>query len=202
MTARTRRTLFHVLLLLCFLTGVYFKQFDIWHAEPFALIAFAGTIGILVDYAVRIRKASILWLIPALLATELIATLTSKAGLPAIADVLYVPGGLLFLVYGILFVRSGLQNRKAGQGISFKLIGLGVMTAAITAWEVITYFPYEFDKSHLGWRILYLAVFAWLLMIDLSTNFRDKPELKYEKDILRLSLLVIAAMYFDRFIFQ
>lgn len=202
MTPQVRRTVFHLLLLICFLLGVVFKQFSIFYPEPFVLIAFAGTIGILVDYAVKISKESILWLIPALLATELIATLTSKAGLPSIASVLYVPGALLFLVYGILFIRSGIRNRKADPGIPIKFTVLGLLTSGITGWEAITYFPYDYDWSHIGWRILYLSVFGWLIFIDLSTKWADKPQLKYEKDILRLSQLVIAAMYFDRFIFQ
>jgi len=62
--------------------------------------------------------------------------------------------------------------------------------------------PESFNYFHIGWRILYLAVFAWLLFIDLTTNFRKFPSLRYEGEIVHVSHVVIAFIYFDRFIFQ
>lgn len=199
---RTKRTLFHLFLLISFGLGFYFKQYDVFYPEPFALVAFCGVLGILIDYISKIRKASILWLIPALFGAELLGVLISKAGFPMVANILYVPGGLLFLIYGVLFIWRGIQHKNEGQKITFKFVVLGLLIIPITAWEVITYFPEQFEKSLLPWRILYLAGFTWMILIDLTTNFNDKPEMKVEKDILRYSMLVMAGMYFDRFIFQ
>ncbi len=196
------RTLFHLGLVLSFLTGVVFKQFDIWHSLPFVFIAFAGALSILIEYTLRIRKESILWLIPAFLSVELLATIVSKAGLPDIAFVLYIPGALTFLVYGVLFIRAGIVKRNEGKGIMVKFLGLGILAGGLSAWEAITYAPDRFNYFHIGWRTLFLVVFAWLLLVDMTTNFRKYPRLKIEGEIVRISLLVIAWMYFDRFIFQ
>lgn len=202
LTPSARRTLYHLFLATCFGLGVYFNQYDVFYPEPFILMAFAGAIGILVEYALRVRSESPMWVIPALLAVELTASLVSKAGFSGLAFALYIPGALLFLVYGILFIRSAIRNRSAGMGIFPKFLVLGISSAFISAWELVTYFPFTFDKSHLGWRILYLFVMAWLLLVDFTTRLDQLPGMKVEKQILRISLLVISAMYFERFIFQ
>ncbi len=199
---QAKRTFFHVFLALSFFTGIYFKQFDIFYPEPFVFLAFAGVLGILFDYTWKIRKESNLWLIPALFACELLGVLISKAGFTIAADVLYVPGAMLFLVYGILFISKGIKYKHEGQGITFKFVVLGLLIIPLSGWELITYFPHDFEKSLLVWRIVYLAGFAWLILIDLTTNLGKEPKLKVEKDILRYSMLVLAGMYFDRFIFQ
>lgn len=201
-SVKTKRTLFHLLLTLSFFIGIYFKQYSIFYPEPFVFLAFAGVLAILGDYAWRIRKESIMWLIPTLLGIELLGTLVSKAGLQDIATPLYVLGASLFLVYGILFIRKGILSRGEQQGLSWKFIILGLLIMPISGWELITYFPQDFEKSLLSWRILYLVGFAWLIFIDLTTNLKDKPGFKVERVILRYSLLVMAGMYFDRFIFQ
>ncbi len=197
-----KRTAFHLFLTLSFFTGVYFKQFDIWYPEPFVFIAFAGVLAILIDYTFKIRKQSILWLIPALLFCELLAVLVSKAGFATVAQVLYVPGGLLFLVYGILFIARGIKYKDRKQGIPIKFVVLGLLMIPLTAWEVITYFPQQFEKALLELRIVYLVAFAWLIFIDWTTNLKKENGMGVEKDILRYSMLVLAGMYFDRFIFQ
>ena len=199
---KVKRTAFHLFLALSFFTGIYFKQFDIFYPEPFVFIAFCGVLGILIDYIVKIRKQSILWLIPALFVCELLGVLVSKAGFGMVANVLYVPGALLFLVYGVLFIWKGWQYRERKQGIMWKFIILGILMIPLTAWEAITYFPQDFEKALLEWRIVYLAAFTWLIFIDLTTNLKKENGMGVEKEILRYSLLVLAGMYFDRFIFQ
>lgn len=199
---RLSRTLLHVVLLLSFLTGVVFKQFDIWYSEPFVLVAFVGALAILVDYTLKIRKQSIMWLIPAFVSIELLGILMSKAGFSQVAYYLYMPGALTFLVYGILFIRSGIVNRKLGQGVSWKFVVLGILAGSLTGWEAITYAPDDYNYFHIGWRALYLGVFAWVLLVDLTVRFRQLPSLKVEGEIIRVSNLLIAWMYFDRFIFQ
>ena len=77
-----QRYLLYFGLAACFGLAFYFKQWDIFYAEPFAAIAFCGAIGICIDYALKIRKESLLWLIPVLLACELSANMISKAGIP------------------------------------------------------------------------------------------------------------------------
>jgi|GEM_PF-2802249 len=201
-SVKTKRTIFHLVLTASFFIGIYFKQYSIFYPEPFVFLAFAGVLAILGDYAWRIRNESIMWLIPTLLGIELLGTLVSKAGLADIAFVLYILGATLFLVYGVLFIRRGILSRGVGQGIPWKFIVLGLLIIPISGWELITYFPQEYEKSLLPWRILYLSGFAWLIFIDLTTQFKDKPGFKIEKDILRYSMLVLAGMYFDRFIFQ
>ncbi len=199
---QVKRTFFHVFLALSFFTGILFKQFNIFYPEPFVFLAFAGVLGILFDYMWKIRKDSILWLIPALLACELMGVLVSKAGFTAVADVLYIPGAILFVVYGILYIYKGFKYKRESQRITFKFVVLGLLIIPLSGWELITYFPQSFEKSLLVWRIVYLAGFSWLILIDLTTNLSKNPKMKVEKDILRYSMLVLAGMYFDRFIFQ
>lgn len=199
---KAKRTFFHLFLTLSFFTGIYFKQFDIFYPEPFVFLAFAGVLGILIDYTWKIRKESNLWLIPALFACELLGVLVSKAGFSLAANILYVPGGMLFAVYGILFIMKGIKYKERKQKLTLKFVILGLLIIPLSVWELITYFPENFEKSLLLWRIVYLVGFAWLIIIDLTTNLNDKPQMKVEKDILRYSMLVLAGMYFDRFIFQ
>lgn len=195
------RSLFYIFLILCFLLGVFFKQFDLFYPKPFVVVAFCGAIGLLAEYASRIRD-SWFWLVPALLASELIGDLIYNAQFPGIAFWLYIPGALLFPVYGILFIRSGLALRKSDRGVAIKFIVLGILAFSLVSWEYVTYYPESFDPHHLVFQVMYLATFAWLLLIDYTTDFSKRPHLKIERQILRLSLMVIAAMIFIRFVFK
>ncbi|HHG83507.1 MAG TPA: hypothetical protein ENJ82_02060 [Bacteroidetes bacterium] len=200
------RTFVYLALIICFLSGVFIKQFSLLYAYPFVhpllvAIAFCGAIGLLLDYTARIRTSA--WaLVPALLALEMTGDLISGANFRDIAFWFYIPGALLFVVYAALFIRRGIQLQSKDRSLGLKLIVLGLLSGPIVLWEYATYFPATYQTSHIGFRILYLAVFAWLLFIDFSTDFALRPQLKIEKQILRLSLLVIAGMYFVRFVFK
>jgi hypothetical protein len=195
----------YVFLVACFAAGAFVKQFTLFPDKPWipallVAIAFCGAIGLLADYAWRIKDS--LWmLVPSLLAAEVIGDLINNAGFRSIAYWLYIPGALLFLVYGFLFLRSGIRILKKDRNLGLKLIVLGLLTLPITGWEYVTYFPNDYNSSDNGWRLLYLAVFLWLLIIDFTTDFSRRSELVIERQILRISLLVIAAMYFVRFVF-
>jgi hypothetical protein len=203
--AMTRNTLY-IILIACFAAGAFIKQFTLLPDKPWvpallAAVAFCGAIGLLADYAWRISKS--LWmLVPALLASEIMGDLINNAGFRDLAFWLYIPGALVFLVYGLLYLRSGLRLLKTDRGVGLKFMVLGLLTLPITAWEYVTYYPKEYDYSHIGWRVLYLTVFLWLLVVDFTTDFSRRTELVIERQILRVSLLVIAAMYFVRFVFK
>ncbi len=197
---------FYVALFLCFALAAFFNQYGIFPAANpipriLAAIAFCGTIGLLADYAFRIKSSSF-WLIPALAATEFFGDLVYKAGWWDIAKGIYTVSAFLWPVYGILFIFKGSQLFKTDKGLAIKLIVLGLLASAVLGWEYVTYFPEEFNKSHWAWRSLYLAIFGWLLMIDWTTDFSKRPQLKIEMQILRVSMLLIAVWYFVRFIFQ
>lgn len=203
---KTIRILFYVFLGLCFALAAFFNQYGILHDYPIVTkllgaIAFCGTIGMLADYAFRI-KHSWLWLIPALTAVEFTGDLVYKAGFFIPASYIYGFSALLWPVYGILFIGRGVQLFREEKWLGFKFIWLGIMATAVLGWEIVTYYPQQFMSSHWGWRGLYLLIFAWLLVIDFTTDFSKRPELKVEKQILRLSLLMIAMWYFVRFIFK
>lgn len=199
------RNTLYVILGMCFAAGAFVKQFTLFPDKPWipallVAIAFCGAIGLLADYAWRIKNS--LWmLVPSLLATEIIGDLINNAGFRSLSFWLYIPAAFLFVVYGLLFLRSGVRMMKKDRNLGLKFVVLGLLTMPISAWEYITYYPTLYDASHLGWRILYMSVFLWLLVIDFSTRFSKWPELLIEKQILRLSLLVIASMYFVRFVF-
>lgn len=200
------RNLLYIALILCFAAGIFIKQFSLLYEYPavhplLVAIAFCGAIGLLLDYTYRIRNS--LWaIVPGLLAVEMIGDLITGANFRDIAFWFYIPGAFLFLAYAALFIRAGVQQLKTDRGLGIRFVILGLLTAPITLWEYATYFPNQYDTSHLGFRIAYLAVFAWLLVIDFSTDFSKRPALKIERQILRISLLVIAVMYFVRFIFK
>lgn len=199
------RITFYFFLGICYALAVFFNQFGILHETPIVvkmlgLIAFCGVMGLLMDYAYRI-KHTWLWLIPALTALEFMGDAVFKFDF-RIAFYIYQVSALLWPVYGALFLLKGGGILKTDRALGIKFIVLGMMVTAIVGWEYATLFPSEYDSSHWGWRSLYLAVFAWLLVIDWTTDFSKRPTMKVEKDILRLSLLMIAVWYFVRFIFK
>jgi hypothetical protein len=199
------RIVFYVFLGVCFALAVFFNQFGILHETPLivkllGLIAYCGTMGLLMDYAYRI-KHTWLWLIPALTALEFMGDAVLKFDV-RFAFYIYQASALLWPVYGALFVIKGAKLLSTDRGLGIKLIVLGCLATAVIGWEFTTLFPQEYDPSHWGWRSLYLSVFAWLLVIDFTTDFSKRPTMKVERQILRLSLLMIAVWYFVRFIFK
>lgn len=193
---KTLRILFYFFLGLCFATAAFFNQFGILHDYPIvtkllAAISFCGTIGMLADYAFRI-KHSWFWLIPALTAVEFAGDLVYKAGFFIPASYIYGLSALLWPVYGILFIGRGIELIRSDRGLGIRFIILGILSSAVLGWEVITYYPNDFLVSHWAWRSLYLAIFAWLLVIDYTTDFSKRPEMKVEKQILRVSMIMIA----------
>lgn len=195
------RAIIYILLILSFGIGAYLKQFGgaLPH-EPFAIFAFCGTFGLLLDYAWRIRKT---WetLIPLLLACEVLGDLLYNGQFRQIAFYVYLPGALLFPVYGILFFRKGVLINQHHPSLSWKLIILGVLSTTLFSWEVATYFPAKLNPHAPLLRVLFLITFAFLLFIDFSTRFPQNA-LKQEKQILRVSLVVISIMYFVKFVFK
>jgi hypothetical protein len=199
------RIVFYSFLGICFALAVFFNQFGILHGTPIVvkllgLVAFCGTMGLLMDYAYRI-KHSWLWLIPALTALEFLGDAVLKFDV-RFAFYIYQVSALLWPVYGVLFVVRGSKLLGTDRGLGIKFIVLGILAAGIIGWEYTTLFPQKYDYSHWGWRFLYLATFAWLLFIDYTTDFSKRPDMKIEKQIMRLSLLLIAVWYFVRFIFK
>lgn len=200
------RIIFYVFLGVCFALAVFFNQFGIFHSVPLVvkglgLIAFSGTMGLLMDYAYRI-KDNWLALIPVFTALEFMGDAVLKFDV-RYAFYIYQVSALLWPIYGILFIGRGIGRiRKGDRGLGVKLIVLGALAAMVIGWEFTTLFPQQYDYSHWGWRTLYLSIFAWLLFIDYTTDFSKRPEMKVEKQILRLSLLMIAVWYFVRFIFK
>ena len=199
------RVVFYSLLGICFALAVFFNQFGILHDKPLVvkllgLVAFCGTMGLLMDYAFRI-KFTWFWLIPALTALEFMGDAVLKFDV-RYAFWIYQVSAFLWPAYGILFMIRGSQLLPTDRGLGIKFIVLGLLSASIIGWEYTTLFPQQYDYSHWGWRSLYLGVFAWLLFIDFTTDFKKRPEMKVEKQILRLSLLMIAVWYFVRFIFK
>jgi len=195
-----QRVYFYIFLILCFCLGAFFKQFDLFYPKPFVALAFAGATGLLVDYAWRIRH-TVYWIIPALLACEVTGDLIYNANFRSIAWWLYIPGALVFVAYGILFFRKGILILKEHPRTSTKFMVLGLLSSSLISWEYATYHYLEINTSALIFKILFLATFAWLLFIDFTTQ-PAKSGMKVEQQILRVSLLVISAMYFTRFIFK
>jgi hypothetical protein len=200
------RVPFYIFLGLCFGLAAFFNQFGIFHDQPIVTkllgaIAFCGTIGLLADYANRIRYTWF-WLIPALAAVEFFGDLIYKAGWWDIARIIYMVSAMLWPVYGMLFIVKGAQLWRTDRSVGMKFIVLGFLASAVLGWEYVTAFPEEYDYSHWGWRSLYLAIFAWLLFIDWTTDFSKRPHLKVQMQIIRVSLLLIAVWYFVRFIFK
>lgn len=194
-----QRIFFYIFLVLSFCLGVFFKQFSIFYYKPFVAISFAGAIGLLADYAWRIR-GTVYWIIPALLATEVTSDLLKNAGYSSLAYWLSFPGALVFVAFGVLFVRKGILLLKKERGLGIKFLVLGIIGSSLVSWEYATYNYLQIQTSALIFKILFLATFAWLLFID----FTEQPAKKgfvTEQQILRVSLLVIAVMYFTRFIF-
>ena len=203
MSPKTSRNLFYGFLVLCFLLGVFFKQFDLFYPTHLflALIAFSGAIGLLWEYAWKIRKSR--WaLVPFLVALEFFGDVLQNAGLWDFSFYIYLISMLVFPVYGGLFIHRGTQLFGGDRGLGVKFIVLGVLATSLLSWEIATYFPDQIDSSHIWFRALFLAVFAWLLVIDFTTDFSKRPEMKIERDILRMSLLVMSAWYFVRFVFK
>lgn len=208
------RNLFYIFLVLCFCLGAFFKQFDLFYPKPFVVIAFSGAIGLLIDYALRIKNS--LWvLVPALLATEILGDLIFNAQLYKVSFYIYLVGLLLYPVYGLLFIRQGIRIRQGKIGLetepgwkernrnlSWKFIILGLCSISMTMWEYATYFPVKYNTADIVFKITYLATFAWLLFMDITTRDLEKRGFKTERQILTLSLMVIAIMYFTRFIFK
>lgn len=197
---------FYIFLGLSFGLAAFFNQFGIFSANSpipkvLAAIAFCGTIGLLSDYAYRI-KHSPFWLIPAFTALEFFGDLVYKAGWWDIAKVIYTISLFLWPIYGFLYILRGGQLLRTDRGLGIKLMVLGLLAAPVVGWEYVTYFPLQYDYSHWGWRILYLAIFAWLLFIDWTTDFRKRPQLKVEAQIIHVSLLMVAVWYFVRFVFK
>jgi len=201
MKGNLSKNIFYAVLVLSFATGVFFKQFGIFTYQPFLLVSFCGTIGLLLDYAWRIRKS---WwaLVPFLTGLEFFGDLASAAGLRESAFWVYLVSASLFPVYGYLFMWKGAQLWKEDRPVSWKFIVLGVLSTSLVAWEIATYFPHQIENTHIGFRVMYLSVFAWLLFIDYTVDFSNRPQLEIEKQILRVSLLIMATFYFVRFVFK
>jgi hypothetical protein len=204
-TSRVWRLAFYVFLGVCFALAVFFNQFGIMHDKPLVvkmlgLIAFCGTMGLLMDYAYTI-KHSWFWLIPGLTALEFLGDAVLKFDV-LFAFYIYQVSALLWPVYGILFIIRGGRLLGTDRSLGIKFIILGILASAVVGWEFTTLFPQQYDYSHWGWRSLYLGVFAWLLVIDYTTDFSKRPEMKIERQIMRMSLLLIAVWYFVRFIFK
>lgn len=196
-----KREFFYIFLVICFCLGAFFKQFDLFYPKPFVLVAFCGAIGLLIDYAWRIRR-NLFWIVPAFLACELIGDLINAAGFREAAKIPYIPGALVFMAFGVLFIRSGLKQLPREKGLAAKFVMLGLVAISLTLHEAVTYFPQDYDPSNILFRGLYLLCFACLIFVDVTTDFSKFPQLKVEKQILRVSLIVIAVMYFVRFIFK
>lgn len=212
------RTLFYLFLVVCFGLGAYFKQFGIFYEYPWIVsglvaIAFAGAIGLLMDYAAKIKHS--LWaLVPALLAMEVMGDLLYNAQLRDFSYYVYFGGMMLYPIYGLLFIRKGVQlvsgkaqsdltgYEKRDKQLGWKFMVLGLLTISMLSWEYATYHPRSINTAGMLFKGIYMGVFFWLLYIDYSS--KDLPErgFKIEKEILNQSLLVIAIMYFVRFVFK
>lgn len=203
MNPAVSRNIFYGFLTLCFLLGVFFKQFDLFYPTHMflAAIAFSGVVGLLWEYAWKIRK-SVWALIPFLTAMEFFGDLVYNADLKVVAFYIYMLSMMLFPVYGVLFFKRGMELWQSDRRLSWELMVLGVLAVLPLSWEIATYFPEQIQSSHLGFRVLFLAVMAWLLVIDFTIDFRKRPEMVIERQILRVSLLVMSAWFFARFVFK
>lgn len=203
MNPAVSRNIFYGFLATCFLLGVFFKQFDLFHpAHMFlAAIAFSGVVGLLWEYAWNIRKQ--VWaLIPFLAAMEFFGDLVYNADLKAVAFYIYLLSMLIFPVYGVLFFRRGMTLLRTDRLLGVELLVLGVLAVLPLSWEVATYFPHDIQSSHLGFRVLFLALLGWLLVIDFTVDFSKRPDMKVERQILRVSVLILSAWFFARFVFK
>ncbi len=203
MSPAASRKIMYGFLTLSFLLGVFFKQFDLFYpAHLFlAAISFAGVVGLLWEYAWTIRK-SIWALIPFLTAMEFFGDLVYNADLKPAAFYIYLLSMMIFPVYGVLFFRRGMQLLKTDKVFGYELLVLGVLAVLPLSWEVASQFPKDINSSHLWFRVMFLAIIAWLLVIDFSIDFSKRPEMKIEKQILRVSVLVMCAWFFARFVFK
>jgi hypothetical protein len=121
---------------------------------------------------------------------------------------------MLYPIYGLLFIRKGIQLmtgktqseltgfEKEDRNLGWKFVILGIMAISMLSWEYATYHPRSINTAGMLFKGIYLGVFFWLLFIDYtSKNLRERG-FKIEKEILNQSLLVIAIMYFVRFVFK
>lgn len=212
------RVLFYLVLIVCFCLGAYFKQFGIFYKQPWLVsglvaISFAGAIGLLLDYASRIKKS--LWaLVPFLLAVEVMGDLLYNAQLRDFSYYVYFGGMMLYPIYGLLFIRKGVQLlngqskslipgfERADKFLALKFLLLGILAISMLTWEYATYHSRTINTSGMLFKGIYMGVFLWLLVIDFSTQRLDERGFKIEREILNNSLLVIAIMYFVRFVFK
>jgi hypothetical protein len=203
MSPAVSRNIFYGFLAACFLLGVFFKQFDLFSPTHLVLaaISFSGVVGLLWEYAWNIRK-SIWALIPLLAATEFFGDLVYNADLKDFAFYIYAISMFIFPVYGVLFVKRGLELWHSDRRIGWEFVVLGLLAFPPFTWEIATFFPTQIQSSHLGFRILFLLVIAWLLVIDFTIDFSKRPQLVIERQIVRISLWIMCAWFFARFVFK
>lgn len=197
------RYLFAGLLLFLFCLGLFFKQFDLFHYSSFVAVAFCGAVGLLVDYAWRIRH-SIYAFIPLLLAFEIFGDLMRNGGIMFLQKEVYLIGAALYPAYFVIFTIQGLRNMQHRDRLflGLKFVVLGLLSSGLIFYEYITYYPEVYNRAAPIFKLDFMAIFGWLLFIDWTTNWKKYPTLDIPKEITRWSTFVIAALYFIRIIFK
>jgi hypothetical protein len=197
---------FYMVIIACYVSAILLRKAGYFYDTPVVLfllagVAYSGIIGLLGDYAWRIRKTR--WVfIPVLLLFEVLSELVYTAQFRDVAFYLSLPGALLYPVYGLLFLTSGfklIKSKEPKLGLAF--VVLGVLAASLVAWEYISLFPEDYSKSALPWRILYLANFGWLLFIEFAFPKLREKGYTIESGILSISLVAVSLMYLFRFLF-
>ena len=199
------RIAFYTVILVCYVSAILLRKAGYFYENPVVLfmlagVAYAGIIGLLGDYAWRIRKTR--WVaIPIFLLFEVLSELVYTAQFRDIAFLLSLPGALLYPVYGIMFLTAGVGIARKGErrlGLSFVVLGL--LVTSLFGWEYVTLYPEDYSKSALIWRILYLSTFGWLLFLEFAFPRLREQGRKVEGEILSISLVVVSIMYLFRFL--
>lgn len=196
---------FYTIILACYVSSILLRKLGYFYETPVVLfllagIAFSGIIGLLGDYIWRIRKTPWVW-IPILLLFEILAELVYTAGFRGVALLLSIPGSFLYPVFGLLFLIKGFRILRAEKKLGLSFIVLGLLATSLITWEYVSWYPEDYSKSALQFRILYLATFGWLLFMEFVFPRIEDRGYKIESQILSLSLVAVAIMYFMRFLF-
>ena len=192
---------------ICFCGSVYMKLFDkqlfgVISFIPVSGLSFALTIGLLIDYSLRIKN-SLFAIPPVLLSLKLASILLNYIGPRWVAALLSNSGSLFWPITGILFIRSAItmgnlfKPEKLVTRLAFILCGLCLILAALPEYSI--YFPGIFPT----WMFMgiFLGIFFFLLVADFSGFNENLDTFHIEKSYVQWGMLVVAIKFFGDYVF-
>ena len=188
----------------CFCGSVYMKLFDkklfgMIDFIPVSGLSFSLTIGLLIDFALRI-KPNLYAIPPVLLSLKLASILLNYVGPRWLAALMSNSGSLFWPITGMLFIRSTLAMGKSESLITrVSMVGCGLFLLLTVLPEYSIYFPGIFPT----WMFMgiFLGIFFFLLLADFSGFRNIQQSFRIENGYIQWGMLVVSVKFFGDYVF-